>query len=201
MKSCAILFAAFTVTPVAAQEMPGIADGTQGDAELHSFVRPKVPAALFTHEKTALLEPECERIASFLARYAAREYTAAVLRADVPARSHARLLLTVSLHLKPLNAPAVHCGQRWADGQSPNLPPPGENLRVFSNFLLSAAMRQTDKPARAREVLARILIRLAADLDPENEDAILASELQDRDGHSPPLRELLEGTLGHDWKP
>ena len=201
MRTRAILFATLTAAPLASQEPPGVAAGMKGAAEPHSFVRPKVPAALFTHEKTALLEPECERIASFLARYAAREYTAAVLRADAPARSRARLLLTVSLHLQPLNAPAVHCGQRWADGQPPNLPPPAEDLRVFTNVLLSAARRQTDKSSPARETLSRILIRLAADLDPENEDAILASELQDRNGQSPPLRELLEGSLGSDWKP
>ena len=38
--------------------------------EKRAFVRPVVPVALFTPEKTALLEPECERIATFLARYA-----------------------------------------------------------------------------------------------------------------------------------
>ncbi len=200
MRPYAILFAAFTVAQSAAQERTGTDAAIGEHAEPRAFVRPKIPASLFTHDKTVLLEPECERIASFLARYAAREYTAAVLRGDAATRSRARLLLTVSLHLQPLNAPAVHCGQRWADGQPPNLPPPAEDLRVFTNFLLSAARRQTDKSSPARETLSRILIRLAADLDPENEDAILASELQDRAGHSPPLRELLDGTLGKDWK-
>jgi hypothetical protein len=160
-----------------------------------AFARPKVPAALFTHEKTALLAPECERIASFLARHAAAEFTAGILRGDAKARNQGRLLLTVSLHLAPLNAPAVHCANAWSEARAPKLPPPGEDLRLFTNFLLSAAQRQAGEPGTARDVLARVLIRLAADLDPENEDAIYASELQDRAGKAPPLRELLEGTL------
>ena len=167
--------------------------------EKRAFVRPVVPVALFTPEKTALLEPECERIATFLARYAAEKLTDDVLKGSAMARAKGRLLLTVSLHLQPMSPSAVHCGLRWLDGQRPSLPPPGEPLRVFTNFLLSAAKRQGDKPAPAREALARVLIRLAADLDPENEDAIFASEMQDKEGKAPPLRELLDGTLGKDW--
>jgi hypothetical protein len=169
------------------------------DHAKRAFVRPNVPVARFTHEKTALLEPECERIASFLARYAAEKLTDEVLEGSAPALARGRLLLAVSLHLQPLNAPAVHCGLRWLDGKRPTLPPPGEDVRVFSNFLLSAAKRQADKPSPARDALARTLVRLAADIDPENEDAVYASELQDRAGKSPPLRELLDGTLGKDW--
>ena len=163
--------------------------------ETKTFATPKVPAALFTHDKTALLAPECERIASFLARHAAEQYTAAVLRGDSKAMTQGRLLLTVSLHLAPLNAAAVHCADSWSEGRSPSLPPPGEDLRILTSFMVSAAQRQAGAPGTAREVLARILIRLAADLDPANEDAIYASELQDRAGHAPPLRELLEGTV------
>jgi hypothetical protein len=164
-----------------------------------TFVRPSIPAALFTPDKTGLLEPECERIASFLARYAAQKYTAAVLRGDAEAMTKGRLLLSISQHLMPMNAVAVHCATRWMDHKDPNLAPPDENLRVFSGFLLSAAKRQAAKPAPAREALARVLTRLAADIDPENEDAVYASEIQDRDGKGPPLKELLNGTLGSGW--
>jgi hypothetical protein len=181
----------FTVPRAAAQDSlsPNIAPGRT------TFAKPKVPVALFTHEKTALLAPECERIASFLARYAAARHTAGILRGDRKAMNQGRLLLTVSLHLAPLNAAAVHGANAWSEGEAPKLPPPGEDLRLFTNFLLSAAQRQAGEAGTAREVLARVLIRLAADLDPENEDAIYASERQDRDGKAPPLRELLEGTV------
>lgn len=200
MRRVAFYFLLLSAIHPAAGEPAPAASAAEGESGTRPFVRPNVPSALFTHEKTALLEPECERIASFLARYAAQHCTAAVLQGNAEARSRGRLFLTVSLHLQPLNASAVHCGQRWADGKAPSLAPPDENLRLFSTFLLSAARRQADKPGPARDALARILIRLAADLDPENEDAIFASEIQDRDGHAPPLRELLEGTLGKDWR-
>ncbi len=160
-----------------------------------AFAKPKVPAALFTHEKTALLAPECERIASFLAKHAAERFTPGILRGDRAAMREGRLLLTVSLHLAPLNAAAVHCADAWSEGRAPRLPAAGENLRVFSGFMLRAAQRQEGEPGSAREVLGRVLIRLAADLDPKNEDAIYASEMQDLAGKAPPLRELLDGTL------
>jgi len=190
--------ALFLVTlPLVPQELPKAPPPEPG--EKRGFVRPRVPVPLFTHEKTALLELECERIASFLARYAAERLTDDVLKGSAAAQARGRLLLAVSQHLQPMNPAAIHCGLRWLDGQRPALPPPGEDVRVFSGFLLSAAKRQSDKSAPAREALARILVRLAADIDPENEDAIYASERQDRAGKSPPLRELLDGTLGKDW--
>lgn len=167
--------------------------------ERRVFVRPKVPVSLFTHQQTALLEPECERIATFLARYAAEKYTEGVLRGDPEALGRGRLLLTVSRHLQAQNASAVHCATRWMDGKAPTLPPPGEDVGVFASFLLTAAQRQSDKATPAREALARILTRIAADLAPQNEDAVYASEAQDLAGKAPPLRELLDGTLGRDW--
>jgi hypothetical protein len=164
-----------------------------------TFVRPRVPEALFTPEKIALLQPECERIAVYLARRAAEKYTEGVLRGDAAAMTGGRLLLTVSLHLQPLNGSAVLCASRWMDGKAPSLPPPSEDPRGFSNFLLSAARRQAGNAGPAREALGRILTFLAADLDPANEDAIYECEIQDRDHKAAPLKELLEGTLGRGW--
>ena len=165
------------------------------EARALKFARPRVPVALFTPEHTALLEPECERIATFLARYAARHCTPGVLQGEPGVVARGRLLLTVSLHLQPLNASATHCATRWLDGQAPALPPEEENLRVFSSFLLSAANREDTKQGKAQALLSRVLRRLAADLDPGNEAAVLASEVQDRDGKAPPLRDLLSGSV------
>jgi hypothetical protein len=95
------------VTPVVPSPPP--AASADLAPEHPAFVRPKVPVPLFTHQKTALLEVECERIAAFLARHAAEKYTAAVLRHDREATAEGRLLLTISLHLAPGNGGAVHC--------------------------------------------------------------------------------------------
>jgi hypothetical protein len=167
----------------------------QAAGKVIKFTRPRVPVPLFTHEHTALLAPECTRIAVDLARRAARQCSEGVLRGDPAAVGQARLWLTVSLHLEPLNASAVHCITRWLDGQPPALAPAEENLRVFTGFLLAAAAREHAKEGSHQPLLARVLRRLAADLDPRNEDAVLASELQDRDGLAPPLQALLRGTL------
>lgn len=159
------------------------------------FTRPRVPEALFTPAHTALLEPECERIATYLARFAARHCTEGVLKGDPRTIGRARLLLTVSLHVQPLNASAVHCSTRWLDGKSPALPPEEDNLRVFSAFLLTIANREGIKAGAGQDLLARVFRRLAADLDPENEAAVLASEVQDRDGKAPPLLNLINGAV------
>jgi len=184
-------------SPPVVQPAPGpVFPATDLAPEHRPFIKPKVPVPLFTPAKTALLEVECERIAIFLAREAAEKYSPAVLRGEREAMSEGRLMLTISLHLMPLNASAVHCSDCWAEGKAPSLPPPGEDMRAFSSFLLMAAQRQAGgKAGSAREVLGRVLMRLAADYDPKNEDAVYASEMQDRGGKAPPLRELLEGTV------
>lgn len=163
------------------------------------FLRPVVPRPLFTHTTTVLLEPECERIATWLARYAAREFTAGVLRGDAEAQARGRLFLTISSHLQPRNVSAVHCANRWAEGKVPDLAPPAEDGKIFVAFLMSATGRLQQKGGPHNETLARVLTRLAADLDPENTEAVLASELQDQQRKTPPFKQLLDGTIGQDW--
>ncbi len=178
---------------------PGAADTPGGEtAKPKPFIRPNVPESLFIPEKTALLQPECERIATFLARYAAEKYTAGVLKGDASAMTKGRLLLAISQHLQPMNGSAVHCASRWMDGKEPSLQAPTDDLRQFSNFLLSAARRQADKPGKEREALGRVLIYLAAELYPANGEAIYACEIQDRDHKAAPLKEILNGTLGRE---
>jgi hypothetical protein len=84
---------------------------------------------------------------------------------------------------------------RWLDGKAPSLAPEEDDPRLFSDFLLSVANREPAPNRPSQELLARVLRRLAADFSPENEAAVLASEVQDRDGKAPPFRELLEGTV------
>lgn len=159
------------------------------------YLRAKVPIPLFTPDRTALLGSECERIAGYLVRHAAVTFTDGVLKGNAAARTKARLYLAVSLHLQPGNAAVEHCELRWLDGKKPSLPAPGEPPGTLSVFLLSAAKRQADKAGSPSDALSLVLVRLAADLDPANEEAVYASERQDRDGKSPPLQELLAGTL------
>ncbi len=186
-----LLFLFIVAVPLKAQDAPAVPEAPR----TLRFAKPRVPVALFTPESTALLQPECDRIATRLARYAAHHCTAGVLRREPEAVARGRLLLTISLHLQPLNASATHCTLRWLDGKAPALAPEEEDLRLFSDFLCSVANREPAPNRPSQELLARVLRRLAADLSPENEAAVLASELQDQDGKAPPFRELLEGSL------
>ena len=162
------------------------------------FAQPKIRLAIFTHELTALLQPECERIATWLARYAATSLSTAILSGNTDAAESARRLLTLALHLDPGNASVARAALRWNEGQSPDLPPADENLRVLTDFLVRAAERKSSTPATtARQaLLARFLIRIAADADPLNESAVHRSELNDRNGLGPPWRSLMAGRLG-----
>ena len=162
------------------------------------FPQPKIRLAIFTHELTALLQPECERIATWLARYAATSLSPAILSGNTDAAESARRLLTLALHLDPGNASVARAALRWNEGQSPDLPPADENLRVLTDFLVRAAERKSSTPATtARQaLLARFLIRIAADADPLNESAVHRSELNDRNGLGPPWRSLMAGRLG-----
>ena len=162
------------------------------------FPQPKIRLAIFTHELTALLQPECERIATWLARYAAASLSPAILSGNTDAAESARRLLTLALHLDPGNASVARAALRWNEGQSPDLPPADENLRVLTDFLVRAAERKSSTPATtARQaLLARFLIRIAADADPLNESAVHRSELNDRNGLGPPWRSLMAGRLG-----
>ena len=91
------LFAAGMVPAWPAAAQGGRDTAGVADAPKRTFDRPKVTVPLFTHEKTALLEPECERIATFLAAYAAEQLSAKVLAGDASAHARGRLLLAVAL--------------------------------------------------------------------------------------------------------
>jgi hypothetical protein len=62
---------------------------------------------------------------------------------------------------------------------------------------MRAADRKAADPGAAERqaLLARFLIRLAADADPENAEAVYRSERQDREGLGPPWKSLLAGRL------
>ena len=178
----------------------GLATVSPAAAAPEAFVRPRIDAALFTHEHTALLAPECGRIATWLARHAAATLTDRVLAGDAAAIEEGRRLLALALHLEPGNAAAVQTGLRWTDGKRPELPPPAENLRVFSDFLVSAAARTPTGSGTAvlerHALLGRFLVAIAADADPDNSGAVAAAERQARRGKGPPWRALVAGRLG-----
>ena len=178
----------------------GLAMAAPTAAAAEVFVRPRIDAALFTHEHTALLAPECGRIATWLSRHAAATLTDRVLAGDAAAIEDGRRLLALALHLEPGNPAAVQTGLRWTDGKRPAVPPPAENLRVFTDFLVSAAARTpsgsgTDVLER-HALLSRFLVAVAADADPANATAVAAAERLARRGKGPPWRALLAGRLG-----
>lgn len=162
------------------------------------FAKPVVGLALFGHEETALLQVECERVAGWLARRAAVDLTLGVLGGSGEAVEQGRRMLALAMYLDPANALAARVADRWVDGKDPELAGPDENLRVFTDFLVRVSERKAANPGAAgrQALLARFLVRLAADVDPGNEEAVYRSERQDREGQGPPWKSLLAGRLG-----
>lgn len=161
------------------------------------FAKPVVGRALFSHEETALLQVECERVAGWLARRAAADLTLGVLGGSGEAVERGRRMLALAMHLDPANALVARVADRWVDGKDPELSGPDENLRVFTDFLVRVSERKAANPEAAgrQALLARFLVRLAADVDPGNEEAVYRSERQDREGQGPPWKSLLAGRL------
>lgn len=162
------------------------------------FVKPVLGRALFSHEETALLQVECERVAGWLARRAAVDLTLGVLGGSGAAVERGRRMLALAMHLDPANVLVARVADRWGDGKDPELAGPDENLRVFTDFLVRVSERKAANPEAAgrQALLARFLVRLAADVDPGNEEAVYRSERQDREGQGPPWKSLLAGRLG-----
>ncbi len=155
------------------------------------FIRPDIRDALFTHERTALLAIECERIANNIVRHAIARHSAGILRKEDASIREGRRLLALALHLHPANPAAIATGLAWLDGKEPFPLPEMETPAVFSAFLLAAASRQSAKAAPDRHPLPAFLILLAADVDPANADAVYLAERMAATHNAPQWKLLL----------
>lgn len=140
-----------------------------------SWDAPKVAESAFTRE-LGMLDSEREEYATNLAGLAANQVT--VAKASPASLAEARRMLALALHLSPRNKRALVANFQLAKGILPEVSKTDYSPQVFARLLLARGQLLEKQGGDENRLVARIFIGLAAGMDPKNEDAIYASEVQ-----------------------
>lgn len=142
----------------------------------------RIQNSLFTRD-LAMLDTEREEYATNLASVAVQGIVTD--KASPQSLSEARRLLALALHLSPRNKRAIVVNFQLSKGMLPEVIDRDYTPQVFARLLLTRGQLLAKEEAAQNQELARIFIHLSAVLDPKNEDAIYASEV-DRLDHGTP---------------
>ncbi len=142
----------------------------------------RIQNSLFTRD-LAMLDTEREEYATNLASVAVQRIVTD--KASPQSLSEARRLLALALHLSPRNKRAIVVNFQLSKGMLPEVIDRDYTPQVFARLLLTRGQLLAKEEAAQNQELARIFIHLSAVLDPKNEDAIYASEV-DRLDHGTP---------------
>jgi hypothetical protein len=136
---------------------------------------PKTGRGLFTND-LGMLDREREEYATNLANLAAN--TVSRNKASLASLEEARRLIALALHISPRNRRALVVNFQLAKSIIPE-PAQGDYSReVFARLLLTRGQLLEKQGGAQNSLLARTFIELAAEMDPKNEDAVYASEVQ-----------------------
>lgn len=136
---------------------------------------PKTGAGVFT-EALGLLDREREEYADNLTGYASNQVAAA--KASVASLAEARRLVALALHLSPRNRKALVLSFQLSRGVLPEAVPGDYRPEVLAGLLHARGQTLKQQGGGENSLLARIFTELAAEMDPKNDDAVYASELQ-----------------------
>lgn len=150
------------------------ADGEQTERAF-DWTPPVTGRGLFT-DKLGMLDREREDYAGNLAA----EATHRVMRGKASAASlaEARRLLGLALQLSPRNRKALVLNFQLSRGVLPETKPDGYDPEVLARLLFTRAELLRQQGGEENVLLARAFVEISAELDPKNEDAVYASELQ-----------------------
>ena len=146
-----------------------------------SWSPPAIGAGLFT-EQLGMLERERDEYADSLATHAANRVATA--KADKSSLTEARRLVALALHLAPRNRKALVLSFQLARGVLPEPQAGNYQPEVLASLLATRAEVLKQQGGEQNSYLARIFTELAAEMNPTNDDAVYASELQ-RIDHGP----------------
>lgn len=152
-----------------------------GQSADFGWTPPKPGAGMFT-EQLGMLDREREEYADSLASYASNRVAAA--KASPPVLKEARRLLALALHLSPRNRKALVLSFQLSRGVLPEALPGDYRPEVLAGLLHTRGQVLKQQGGEQNLLLARIFAELAAEMDPKNDDAVYASELQRLD-HGP----------------
>lgn len=136
---------------------------------------PKVVESAFSRD-LGMMDSEREEYASNLAGLAVNQLIAA--KAAPESIANARRMFGLALHLSPRNKRALVANFQLSKGVMPEVCKTDYSPQVFARLLLTRGQLLDKQGGDENRRLARMFIQLAAGMDPKNEDAIYASELQ-----------------------
>ena len=123
-----------------------------------------------------MLGSEREEYATNLASIAINQVV--IAKASPESLAEARRMLALALHLSPRNKRAVVVNFQLSKGIVPELSEGNYSPQVFARLILTRGQLLEKQGGEENKLLARYFIQLSANLDPKNEDAVYASELQ-----------------------
>ncbi len=136
---------------------------------------PKVGGSVFSHE-LGMLDAEREEYATNLATVAANRI--ALAKASPASLAEGRKMLALALQLSPRNRRAVVANFQLSKGVLPEVMESNYSAPVFARLILTRGQLLEKQGGEENQKLARFFIQLSAEMDPKNEDAVYASEIQ-----------------------
>jgi hypothetical protein len=136
---------------------------------------PVVGAGVFS-EQLGMLDREREEYADNLAGFASNRVAAA--KASAASLNEARRLVALALHLAPRNRKALVLSFQLSRGVLPEADPENFRPAVLAGLLFTRGQVLKEQGGAENGLLARIFTELSAEMDPKNDDAVYASELQ-----------------------
>lgn len=136
---------------------------------------PKVVTSVFSLD-VGMLDSERDEYATNLAVFASNSVVST--KATGESLKAARRILALALQLSPRNKRAVVVNFQLSKGVLPELIESNYSPQVLARLLLTRGQLLDKQGGGENKRLARYFIQLAAEMDPKNEDAVYASELQ-----------------------
>ncbi|MEM9236104.1 MAG: hypothetical protein AAGB14_04945, partial [Verrucomicrobiota bacterium] len=158
-----------------------------------AWKEPQTGAGLFG-EDLGLLDREREEYATNLAVYASNRVAKA--KASKASLDEARRLLALALHLSARNKRALVVNYQLGRGLVPEEIASEYSSEVLAQLLYTRGQILRQQGGEGNLLLARVFTELAAEMDPKNEDAVYASELQRLDVGKVEWKELTDVKSG-----
>ena len=144
-------------------------------AKTFLWAAPKVVVSVFTAD-LGMIDSERDDYATNLATAASNHIAAA--KASPASLAEGRKIIALALQLSPRNKRAVVVNFQLAKGILPEVVESNYSPPVLARLILMRGQVLTQQGGAENLKLARYLTQLAAELDPKNEDAVYASEVQ-----------------------
>jgi len=152
------------LTPARADEPP----------KSFAWVPLKIQVSAFSSD-LGMLDAERQEYATNLANCAATSILQA--KASPASLELGRRLLTLALNLSPRNKRSIILNYQLGKGMLPEVAKGDYSPQVLARLLLTRGQLLTKQESAENLMLARLFFQVSAELDPKNEDAVYASEV------------------------